>query len=472
MRAARTLLAVGGLAACAYASGEEARPSLAPPPDARDASVPRVVDPAPRLDPAIIAMRDAVNGDRLLASITSLVAFGTRNSCSVSTSKTDGVGAARDFLHDQLAAVAGLEVRLHTFRQEGCASGPTMQANVVGVLPGSSPTRLVVVGGHYDSRSVDVFDGDAAAPGANDSGSQSAVVAEVARVLAGHRFAATLVFVAFAGEEQGLLGSAAFVRDLPVLFPGGRVEAMLDLDIIGGDREANDPASLRQFRLYSPGTPRETSPIGGDGRTDDTSPARGLMRFIGSVVTGYVSGMTMSPQLREDRPGRGGDHQSFLAAAIPGVRFIEAKETALHQHTADDTLANLTPDYVTRMAQVVSTTAASLARAPRAPTALSATRTGGSLAIAWQAPLPEAVDHYVVAVRSVGENAYRTRVGAADTALTTALSTADAQDPIYVSVAAVDADGHESLFAYPELRCDPTGCAPPADADDVTTTTN
>ncbi len=472
MHAARTLLAVSGLAACAYASGEEARPSLAPPVDARDASVPGVVDPAPRLDPAIIAMRDAVNGERLLASMTSLVAFGTRNSCSESTSPTHGVGAARDFLRDELAAVVGLDVRLHTFRQEGCAAGPTMQANVVGVLAGSSPARLIVVGGHYDSRSVDVFDGASAAPGANDSGSQSAVVAEVARVLAGHRFAATLVFVAFAGEEQGLLGSAAFVRDLPALFPGGHVEAMLDLDVIGGDREANDPASLRQFRLYSPGTPRETATIGRDGSTDDTSPSRGVMRFIGSVVTAYASGMAMSPQLREERPGRGGDHESFLAAAIPGVRFTEARETPLHQHTADDTLANLTPDYVTRMAQVVATTAASLARAPRAPTTLSATRTGGSLSIAWQAPVAEAVDHYVVAVRSVRENAYRTRVMAAGTTLTTALAAADAQDPIYVSVAAVDADGHESLFAYPELRCDPTGCAPPADADDVTATTN
>src|SRR5262249_44052122 len=157
------------------------------------------------------------------------------------------------------------------------------------------------------------LDGTSPAPGTNDSGSQTALVLEAARVLASvaqasGRFQATLVFVAFAGEEQGLVGSAALVKDLPALFPGARVEAMLNCDIVGGDNVANDAAALATFRLFSPGTPREIK--GADGTADDVSPSRNLMRFVGQAAAVFVPAMTMVPRLREDRPGRGGDHES------------------------------------------------------------------------------------------------------------------------------------------------------------------
>jgi Zn-dependent M28 family amino/carboxypeptidase len=103
--------------------------------------------------------------------------------------------------------------------------------------------------------------------------------------MAGRRFDATVVFVAFSGEEQGLYGSTAFVRELARLFPGARVEAMLNCDIVGGDATANDEAALHRFRLYSSGTPRELSTrpqaVEREGSTDDTSPARNLMRYVG-----------------------------------------------------------------------------------------------------------------------------------------------------------------------------------------------
>jgi Zn-dependent M28 family amino/carboxypeptidase len=69
------------------------------------------------------------------------------------------------------------------------------------------PERLIFVGGHYDSRTLNVTDGTSPAPGANDSGSQTSLVLEAARVMAAESFDATPVFVAFAGEEQGLVGS-------------------------------------------------------------------------------------------------------------------------------------------------------------------------------------------------------------------------------------------------------------------------
>jgi Zn-dependent M28 family amino/carboxypeptidase len=356
-----------------------------------------------------------------------------------------------------------------------------MRDDVVAVLPGAGhPSRVVVVGGHYDSRTLNVSDGASPAPGANDSGSQSAVVLELARVFAGHSFDATLVFVTFAGEEQGLVGSKALAANIGTVVPGAQVVAMLNCDIVGGDNTMNDAAALQQFRLYSPGTPREVGATTPDGTTDDTSPSRGLMRYVATWGSLYVPSMTIVPKLREDRPGRGGDHESFIANAYPGVRFIETNESPnagtvpSHQHSPNDLFMYVTPDYTARIAQIVAAVAASLARAPDAPAGITGGGTAAMPMLTWTAPAIGAVDHYVVAARPVTENFYRTRVrvGASQTTsmVTPAGLGVDASSPYFVSVAAVDAAGHESLFAYPEYRCDAGGCVVPAGALNVTAT--
>jgi hypothetical protein len=121
--------------------------------------------------------------------------------------------------------------------------------NVVGILPGTDPVlrdQVVVVGAHYDhlgrggetslapSRYGEVH------PGADDNASGVAGVIGLARELAasggGRR---TVVFVAFAGEEMGLLGSTQYVRAPPLSLE--RTVAMLNMDMIG---------RLREDRLY------------------------------------------------------------------------------------------------------------------------------------------------------------------------------------------------------------------------------
>src|SRR2546428_13532337 len=100
---------------------------------------------------------------------------------------------------------------------------------------------------------------------------------------------------------------------------------MIDLDIVGGDNVANTAAGLMHYRIFSPGTPREfNTPMG---VPDDTSPSRGLMRYVGYWGNLYVPSMILDPALREDRPGRGSDHESFINAGIPGLRFIERVES-------------------------------------------------------------------------------------------------------------------------------------------------
>jgi hypothetical protein len=433
------------------------------------------------LDPEITGIVTSVDGGRISSGITALSNFTTRNTCSSNTASGNTIGAARDWINAQLQAIGGLTVSNESFNYTGCGAAMTTTVtdhNVLAVKLGTHPERVIVIGGHYDSRTVDPVSATDRAPGANDSGSQTALVLEAARVMAGYTFDASLIFAAFAAEEQGLAGSAQLAKDYAnYVTSGAKVEAMLNCDIVGGDTAANSAAALKQFRLFSPGTPREImTPLG---KTDDTSPARGVMRYIGYWGALYVPSMTMLEQLREDRPSRGGDQQSFLDQGIASVRFIETVESpnsgmpGSHQHTGDDLPMYVTPDYTARIAQVVVATAASLARAPMAPRSVTVSGSGsGPWTVGWMAPATgTSIDHYVIAARPSTENFYHPRVvvpGGTTSRSVTAADLGITASTFYISVAAVDAVGHESLFAYPEYRCDSSSCVVPSDALNVT----
>jgi hypothetical protein len=114
--------------------------------------------------------------------------------------------------------------------------------NVIGVVPGSDPVlaeEAVVVGAHYDH--LGRGGRHSLAPeahgqihnGADDNASGTAALLEIARVVAAvrERFPRTIVFIAFAAEELGLLGSAHYVEHPTV--PLDRTTAMLNLDMVG-----------------------------------------------------------------------------------------------------------------------------------------------------------------------------------------------------------------------------------------------
>jgi hypothetical protein len=179
--------------------------------------------------------------------------------------------------------------------------------------------------------------------------------------------------------------------------------------------------------------------------------------------------MQMLPHLAADRAGRGGDQESFAKAGYPAVRFIETVESpnagqaGSHQHTDQDLPASVTPAYAARMTQVVVSVAASLARAPGAPVLSGITGpAGGPWTVSWSAPsVGPSVDHYVLAARPTTESFYGARVAVPGASASQTVSSSDLDlaggSAFYVSVAAVDAAGHESLFA-PEYRCDSAGC--------------
>src|SRR5581483_9866817 len=220
--------------------------------------------PAEAADPEIAAILAQVSAARIQQDIEKLVSFNTRQTLSADMppGSGKGVNAAAEWIQSELQRYSRdcggcLEVKTDEFVQPPGprVAKPTKITNVYAVLRGSDPSnagRVVLVSGHYDSRNSDPVDASGPAPGANDDASGTAVSLECARVLSKHRFPATIIFLTVAGEEQVLDGSAHFAG----MAKAARwdIEAMLNNDIVGGDRTPGDNLQdPRVVRVFSEG---------------------------------------------------------------------------------------------------------------------------------------------------------------------------------------------------------------------------
>lgn len=171
---------------------------------------------------------------------------------------------------------------------------PVKISDVVATLEGSvEPNRVYVVSGHYDNRVSDPLNFMDDAPGADDDASGVAVSMELARVMASHKPDATIMFVAVAGEEQGLYGSQ-HLADL-MKNTSTDVQGMFDNDIVGspvGDDGHSDPFIIRMFSSGIPPTATfdEVTRIADLGGEND-SPSRELSRFMAEVAQNHATKM-------------------------------------------------------------------------------------------------------------------------------------------------------------------------------------
>jgi hypothetical protein len=313
-------------------------------------------------DPRITQLLAQVSEERLAALVDGLAAFETRHTLSSPTDPRRGIGAARQWIHGELRSYSPrLQVSFDRYMapQGGRIVRETELRNVMAVLPGRS-ARRIYVSGHYDSvarREADdpgaADDFDNFAPGANDDGSGTALTMELARVLAqsGIEFDATLVFIAFAGEEQGLVGArlhAQQARQNDVV-----IDAVFNNDIVGNIHGGSGQVDGWTVRVFS------------DGPEDSRS--RQLARFVQRTGALYVPAQRVRLIAREDRFGRGGDHTPFDQLGYAAVRFTESKENYDRQHTVRDTPDGVHAPYLARNARVNLAGVATLALAPPAP---------------------------------------------------------------------------------------------------------
>src|SRR6202012_562970 len=168
-----------------------------------------------RQDQAIKAMVDEVSVKNVEATVRKLASFKTRHTLSDTTSKTEGSGAARNWIkatYEEYAKSSGgrMVVQFETFTKPKGEriDKPVKLKNVLAILKGTDPNdnRIYIVSGHYDSRVNDVMNPNVVEPGANDDASGTAVSLELARVMASRKFPSTIIFMSVVGEEQGLYG--------------------------------------------------------------------------------------------------------------------------------------------------------------------------------------------------------------------------------------------------------------------------
>ena len=417
------------------------------------------------LDPRIAKLVASVSEERLGAILKKLESFETRNTLSSTSSTTRGIGAARQWIFDQMKSYSPrLHVSFDTYQvaPQGRITHPVELRNVMAILPGRS-ARRIYVSGHYDTVARPGGQGaanasgsapaapdpdapaaraadpeapiDNLAPGVNDDGSGTALTMELARIFgeSGLEFDATLVFMCHAGEEQGLVGARlhaqkAAAEKIPI-------EAVLNNDIVGGDRGGSGIIDGATIRVYS------------EGPEDSTS--RSLARFVQRWGARYVPSHRVRPMARPDRFGRGGDHSAYNQLGFTAVGFRESRENFTRQHDVRDTFEGISLPYLAQNARVNAAAAATLAFAPPPPNVLSdrnqplITRapSGYDANLKW-APSPGAAAYRIFWRDAWGPDWQQELLVGNVTSVV--LPNMQVDDYVF-GVAAVDAGGHESF---------------------------
>jgi hypothetical protein len=454
-------------------------------------------------DPAILRALGTIQPAHIEETIKALVGFGTRS--TLSSMETDlppgqGIDAAADWVagqFDQISHDCGgcLEVHRDTFTEPAGdrIPQPTTITNIYAFLRGTDPVqakRMVLVTGHYDSRNTNILDARGEAPGANDDASGVAVSLECARALSKLHLPATVVFVAVAGEEQGLNGSSHLAK--LARSEGWQLEAVLNNDIVGGNTTPGDTLQLKdRVRVFSEGLPTAATPeqarrIRALGEEND-SPSRELARAVADTARTYFpagstgasadksklprrnSGVPFSAFLvfRPDRYLRGGDHLSFNREGFAAVRFTEWREDFNHQHqnivlppagSSDPILGDLIQfvdfSYVANVARLNAATLATLASSPGelVKVAIVAKKLDNGSTLQWEAPAGAAAGiQYELLWRETTAPDWQfvQKITPQAEGTPIAVTVPVSKDNVVFGVRALDTAGHRSLVVVP-----------------------
>lgn len=186
--------------------------------------------------PILVCARDVLLNDRLKAHVSFLAS----DSLEGRGLGTDGKILAKQYIAGQFQAAGlkpfGEDFFHHMSLMVGVARIPG--TNIIGYLPGNDPEisdEFIVIGAHYDHLGYVYGMGERVVfPGADDNASGVAVVIELARLLSQkpEALGRSILFIAFDGEESGLLGAREFIGDRGFVEPA-HVKLMFSLDMVG-----------------------------------------------------------------------------------------------------------------------------------------------------------------------------------------------------------------------------------------------
>ena len=267
--------------------------------------------------------------------------------------------AAAGYVKSELGGL-GFEVTTQRVTFRGAAAAD----NVIGERAGEDPSRVVIVCAHYDAVR--------GTPGADDNASGVVGALGIARAAATVRTTASVRVIAFAFEEQGLVGSAAYARSLSAA-DRARIIGVLNLDMIAY-RDAR-PGSQRN--MLDHGTIAEPGSAG----AGDFIAALGLTESP-ELFDALAAARIYEPGLRVEtmtvpRPLLGSasdllrsDHASFWEVNVPALSIVDTAEMRNpHYHRPTDTIASLDLDFalsVTRWAGAATLALAGVKAGPAA----------------------------------------------------------------------------------------------------------
>ncbi len=418
-------------------------------------------------NPEIQQLVQQVNADSLKKYTEKLASFHSRH--TLNTDAENGMIAAQNYVKAKFSEFSSKSNgRLTSMIDEFVVPGDGRRivsdakvSNVVAMLHGTNKQdpRMILVSGHLDSRNKDVMDATGAAPGANDDGSGVALVLELARILSQTEFPATLVFVAFTGEEQGLKG-ATYLADKAKEM-SWKIEAVLNNDIVGNSKSSETNISNNTvMRVFS-----ETIPLAEDERganirrsinSDNDSPSRQLARYIKELGERYVDQMEVKLIYRNDRFLRGGDQTPFMKNGFTAVRMSEMNENFLYQHENvrvengvqyGDLPEFMDFEYLRKVAAVNLAAAASLGQSAGMPQEVKIDVRGlsNSSALSWKAPVHGKVKGYYVLMRETSSSMWEKKFFTEETNLKLPYS----KDNYFFAVQSVSEHGTESLPVIP-----------------------
>ncbi|MEP6922920.1 MAG: M28 family metallopeptidase [Pyrinomonadaceae bacterium] len=422
-------------------------------------------------NPEIKKMLAEVSAKNVETTIRKLVSFGTRNTLSEQDNRERGIGAALDYLFGEFQKISQdcggcLTVEKQIFTQPKAARvpEPTILTNVVATLKGNqaeSADRFYVVSGHYDSMCTSPTDAKCDAPGANDDASGVSAVLEMARVMSKRNFDASIIFMAVAGEEQGLLGATYNAEQAKQ--KSMNVEAMFTNDIIGGVTSYKNSPERQSVRVFAEGVPSNETEAEANLRRsvggENDSPSRQIARFIKEQSEIYSPRFRVNVIYRRDRYLRGGDHIPFLERGFPAIRFTEPNEDYTHQHqnvrTENGVQYGDLPEfvdygYVANVARINLAALAGLALAPAKPLSVGiiTTKLTNDTELKWDANKEPDLAGYEIVWRDTTQAAWTNSkfVGNVMTYTMSGMS----KDNYFFGVRAVDKAGNKSPVVFPK----------------------
>jgi hypothetical protein len=421
--------------------------------------------------PQIEALVTQISSDSLKKFDEKLVSFGTRSTLSTTTDSKRGIGASRLWVLSKFQEFAKLsEGRMtavldtFTLQPDGKRIDKSIaMANVMATLKGTDPNddRVFMVSGHIDSRVTDVMNRESAAPGANDDGSGTVAVIELARVMAKSKFPATIIFVVVSGEEQGLLGANYLAEK--AMKQNWNLEALLNNDIMGSNNsnETNIIDNTR-LRIFSEGLPafemdKKVGAIRQYGAENDGK-ARQLARYVKETGERYVDNLEIVMIYRNDRFLRGGDHTPFVNRGFAAVRLSEMNENFLHQHQDlrvengveyGDLIKFIDFEYLRKNTCVNLASLANLAKSPSMPqdVILDVRGLGNSTNLNWKAPKSGKVKGYYVLMRETAMPYWQKKFFTTNLKISLPYS----KDNYYFAVQSVSEEGNEGLPVLPRV---------------------